>query len=444
MTIGRRGMLAAMAAIGMVPAARALAATGDLKAAAREAWLYGLPLIEMATTRARALSGRGGMPAALNGLRHNRELATDRSRGVTAPNNDTLYSSGWMDLTKGPLTLILPPTGGRYISVAGMNMYTDNDFVLGTRTSGGGGGRYTIVGPGQAGAGPNVVRLTTPHGWLLARTLVDGPADLPAVRQVQDGLVLSGPVVAAPLTYAARSAPAAAYFSSVAQLLKSDPPPATDGALFARIAPLGMTARGGFDPARFDAVAMEEIEAGVAAARSSLQAPALGAPIQGWRYPRQVLGFYGQDYGFRAAVALAGLAALPPAEAMYMNPVGDRGRMLLGPGPWRLHFDPDKMPAVNGFWSLTLYEATPEGQFFLAPNALNRFSIGDRTPGLRKNADGSLDIWIARSDPGGEGSANWLPAPASGPFSLSFRAYLPTADFQDGRYRLPPLAAARP
>ena len=88
--MNRRQMLAAMTAIGMVPAARALAAAGDLKAAAREAWLYGLPLIEMATTRARALSGRGGQPGALNGFRHNGELATDKSRGVTAPNNDTL------------------------------------------------------------------------------------------------------------------------------------------------------------------------------------------------------------------------------------------------------------------------------------------------------------------------------------------------------------------
>lgn len=144
----RRELLAALAVIGTIPAARAHAAAGDLRSAAREAWLYGLPLIEMATTRARALSGRGGTPAGLNRFGHTRQLAGPQSRGVTAPNNDTLYSSAWLDLTQGPVTLTVPATGDRYISVAGMNMFTDNDFVLGTRTSGGAGGTYTIAGPG--------------------------------------------------------------------------------------------------------------------------------------------------------------------------------------------------------------------------------------------------------------------------------------------------------
>jgi len=440
--VNRRELLAAVAAIGMIPAARAHAQAGDLRSAAREAWLYGLPLIEMAGARGRMLAGgRGAQPAAVNSFRHTRELATDKSRAITAPNNDTLYSAAWVDLTKGPATLTIPATGARYISVAGMNMYTDNDFVLGTRTCGGAGGRYTIVGPGQAGSGPDVVRLATPHGWILARILVDGPGDLPAVHKVQDALTLSGPTGAAPPAYATRAAPAGEYFAAVAQLLKADPPPATDGALFARAAPLGLTARGGFDPKRFDAAAMAEIEAGVADARKALQGIRPGAVVNGWSYPRGTLGFFSQDYLFRAAVALAGLAALPPAEAMYLQPVADQGRMITGVGPYRLHFDADKLPAVDAFWSLTMYEATPEGQFFLVPNPIDRFSIGDRTPGLKKNADGSLDIWIARADPGGDRSANWLPAPAKGPFSLSFRAYLPNERFRDGTYRLPALQA---
>jgi hypothetical protein len=113
--------------------------------------------------------------------------------------------------------------------------------------------------------------------------------------------------------------------------------------------------------------------------------------------------------------------------------------MITGEGPYRLHFDADKLPAVNAFWSLTMYEATADGQFFLVANPINRYSIGDRTPGLKKNPDGSLDIWITRADPGGERSANWLPAPSTGPFSLSFRAYLPKEELRDGRYRLPAL-----
>src|SRR5690349_21157881 len=106
--------------MGAVPG-RAYAA-GDLRAAAHEAWLYGLPLIEMANTRARAVAGRAtGIPAGVNRFGHARVLAGPTARGVTTPNNDTLYSSAWIDLTKGPLTLTLPRAGKRYFSVAGMN-----------------------------------------------------------------------------------------------------------------------------------------------------------------------------------------------------------------------------------------------------------------------------------------------------------------------------------
>lgn len=441
--MNRRDVLAALAVVGAVPT-KAFAEGGDLKSAARDAWLYGLPLIEMASTRARAVAGRAvGIPAGVNRFGHARVLADPTARGVTTPNNDTLYSSAWIDLTKGPVTLTLPRTGDRYISVAGMNMFTDNDFVLGTRTTGGAGGKFTIVGPGQAGSGPNVVRLATPHGWLLSRILVDGESDLPAVHALQAQLAITGPTVTpGTAVYAARGAPALEYFASVAALLRENPPPGTDAAFFARVAALGLTGAGGFDPKRFNAAQVAEIEAGVAEARQSLRTIRVGGAVQGWNYPRSNLGFYGQDYALRAAVALGGLAALPGAEAMYMNPVGDQGRMFTGAGPYVMRFAADRMPPVDAFWSLTMYEATPEGQFFLTENPIRRYAIGDRTPTLKKNADGSLDLWIARTDPGGDRTGNWLPAPAQGPFTVSFRAYLPRPELMDGRYRLPPITAA--
>jgi hypothetical protein len=88
-------------------------------------------------------------------------------------------------------------------------------------------------------------------------------------------------------------------------------------------------------------------------------------------------------------------------------------------------------------WSLTAY--LPQGQSYLVDNLLNRYSIGDRTAGLRRNDDGSFDIWISRQNPGGEKTDNWLPAPESGPYSLYMRAYLPKPELLSGDYRLPPL-----
>jgi len=172
--MNRRQLMTAVAGLALAPAARALAAPAtqppSLKDAAREAWLYGLPMIEMGGTRERAIGLVG-----VNRFVHARKLAGPDARAVTAPNNDTLYSSAWIDLTQGPVTLTIPPTGERYISVAIMNLYSDNDAVLGTRTTGHQGGRFTLVGPGQAGSGPDVVRISTPHAWVLGRTLVSGP-----------------------------------------------------------------------------------------------------------------------------------------------------------------------------------------------------------------------------------------------------------------------------
>src|SRR5437868_6339531 len=171
----------------------ALAASGDLRVIARDAFIYVLPLIEMAATRGRAIAAGG----AQNTLYSRRTLADHTSRGVTSPNNDTLYSSAWLDLTAGPVTFTLPNFGKRYFSLQLMDMYTNNFAVLGTRTIGNGSGAFTIIGPTDAVelSRRNVVRSPTPHVWALARVLVDGPDDLEAARIAQVGITFAGPKV---------------------------------------------------------------------------------------------------------------------------------------------------------------------------------------------------------------------------------------------------------
>jgi hypothetical protein len=70
-------------------------------------------------------------------------------------------------------------------------------------------------------------------------------------------------------------------------------------------------------------------------------------------------------------------------------------------------------------------------------NPIHRYSIGDRTPGLRHDADGSLAIRIQAEDPGPE--HNWLPAPQGEPFYVVLRLYQPQADHLEHRYTFPPL-----
>ncbi len=414
----------------------------DLKAVAFEAYIYTVPLVVMQTTRQQRLGRRG--PNAFN---HARKLLNHKSRIVTTPNNDTLYSDAWLDLSHGPVTITLPPTGERYCSLALMDMFTNNFAVLGTRTTGNDGGVFTVVGPTDAidPAWVNVVRAPTPNVWALARILVDGPEDLEAACAVQDGLIIDAPAASLEMPdepkCAPRSAPWQEYFAAANWLLRRQRPPATDGALLRRIASLGIGPDQQFDPQRFNAEESAAIEAGVRAAREFLLR-AQGErdkAIQGWVYQRHNNGNFGQDYAYRAVIAVGGLGALPIEEATYMRPEGeDSDGLLDGSKTWRLHFSRDQLPPVHAFWSLSLYEPTEDGMFFFYANPLWRFAIGDRTPGLKYNDDGSLDIWISHADPGKDRQSNWLPAP-NGKFTVAFRAYIPDAAMIQGLYRLPAL-----
>jgi hypothetical protein len=431
----RQFLLAASSstALGALPA---FAATPTLRAAARDAWLYGLPLIEMAGARAETLKS-----TAPNTLRRGRELTTLATQFVTTPNNDTLYARAWIDLAEGPVTVTLPASGTRYLSVALMDMYSNNFAVLGTRTTGPDGGVFTLVGPGdRAAAGPSLVRSPTRWVWLLARTLVDGAPDLAAANAVQDAIQVRGPACPVPAASAGRNAPWAEYFAAVHALMRENPPPATDLAWLRAFAPLGLLPSGPFDPSRFTADETAQIEAGVADAKGVLRSARAGRIADGWSYPKATLGAFGQDYVYRAQVAVGGLAALPPEEAMYLRAVTPQGSPLFdGAVGHQLHFPAGTLPPVDSFWSLTMYEATPEGQFFFTPNPIGRYAIGDRTPGLVRGADGALDVWLTREDPGEGRRANWLPAPAAKRFSVIMRAYLPQADLLTGAYRMPAL-----
>ncbi len=405
--------------------------------AAKLAWLYGLPMIETAVVRSRTAK-----LGTFNRLYHQTDLVTPANQKVTSPNNDTLYSRGFLDLRQGPVELTLPASGTRYLSVALMDLWTNNFAILGTRTTGPDGGRFIVAGPtGPAPSG--AIRAPSDFVFVLGRTLVDGPADLAAARAVQAAIAASGPERAPGdfVVPVARTAPWRAYFTSVGELLRENPPPATDAAFFHAVHALGLTARG-FAPPAFTPAQEQEIAQGIEKAKQIAADPRGGLyAAQGWVYPRANLGDFGQDYVFRGQIALTGLFGLPLAEAVYTRPVGDSGTGLLHGDRYRLTFPVGRALPVDGFWSLTMYAATSDGQFFLTPNAIDRYAIGDRTRGLRHGSDGSLDIWISRQPPGGARDDNWLPAPAQGPYMVSLRAYLPRPELLTGDYRAPPLRA---
>lgn len=414
----------------------------DLTEIARQAYLYTLPLIiAEATRRAFLASPRNRV----NCFHHAHRLLGYRDREVTAPNNDTLYSVAWLDLSAGPVTLSIPKTDERYFSLALMDMYTNNFVILGTRTTGGNGGVYTVVGPTHAvpAGSHRIVRAPTARVWALGRLLVDGDNDLRAALEIQRGLFVAegaktdddidpGPAVLA-------SADWNDYFLAANRLLKRDSPPVTDRRLLEQIAPLHVGPDQNFDAQSFAGDQVSEIAAGVTAARRELAntAGSLGMDRGAWTYPDEHIGSYGQNYQYRAEIALSYLAALPREEAMYMQARGSEPNGLFdGAQDYVLHFPAGELPPVDSFWSLSLYEATQEGLFFFADTPSHRYTMGDRSPGLTFNADGSLDIWIGAHSPGDTKEHNWLPSSPSA-FALVFRCYLPRNPLLAGNYRLP-------
>ena len=412
----------------------------------RRAFRFAFPIYEMQRARGAQLdrARAAGLPNAVNTLRPRLTLADAASRDVTTPNNDTLYGSVWLDLAAGPVVLTMPELVGRYHSAALLSLTTDNTAIIGTRT-GGAGGRYAIVGPGFAGTAPEgtqVLRSASNDAWLLIRVLVDGPKDLDAAAGAMRGFGLELPAdraASVPTTAPAPARPdAKAFLTAVNEgLARSADAPALQARAAAH-AGLGI----GTGWATLSPAQQKFWTASLPALIAELKSGMIdaGDTVTGWSYPRAAIGEFGDDDDLRAFTALGGLGALPRIEAMYLTARADAVGVPLDGGQAYVATLPPRLPA-GAFWSLTMYSSDPDGRQFFVPNALDRFAVGDRSPQLRSNRNGSYDIFIQTTPPTGERVVNWLPAPP-GKFALVWRAYLPKPDLLDGSFRLPPVAVS--
>lgn len=146
----------------------------------------------------------------------------------------------------------------------------------------------------------------------------------------------------------------------------------------------------------------------------------------------------GADYIYnRTAGATLGILGNSKEEAIYLSQQTEPdGTPLDGRINRTLRFAPGAWPPVDLFWSVTMYKLSDR---LLAANPINRYSIGDRTPGLKVDPDGGLTIWLQHESPGPERESNWLPTQAE-PFWFVARLYGPRAEVLDQRWKLPPLA----
>jgi len=424
----------------------------------REAYTYLYPLVTMEMTRRQMTSvpaGRRAGRGPMNTFTHLGAFPRAEAREVVRPNFDTLYSLAWLDLREGPQVVTLPDSHGRYHLMAMLDMWTDVFAVPGTRTTGNHGGRFALVPPGWQGRLPQgLERIQAPTAmvWIVGRIQANGSGDFAFVRGLQAGCAIAplapaGPGAPGRLEQAAgtvdpekppleqvNALPALDFFRLGADLMRANPPHLTDQPILARMKRIGLEPGRAFDPARVRPGIHEALLRAVADERQALEAkvPTLGRAVNGWRLDTETMGVYGNDYRKRAAVAMAGLGANQPEDAVYPLSFKDAfGRPYTGSQNYTLHFDRGQLPPVNGFWSLTLYDR--EG--FQVANPLGRFTLRDRDR-LVYNRDGSLDLLIQHDSPGTAMAANWLPAP-EGPFNLALRLYAPKSAALDGSWEPP-------
>jgi len=410
-----------------------------------EAVAYGFPLVIMDATRKKIsnVATAGPSAAPINQFANMPQFPDASFKDVVRANVDTLYSSAWLDLSKEPIVLSVPDTNGRFYLMPMIDAWTNIFASPGKRTTGTKAGHFAITGPGWTGtlpAGMQQLKSPTNMVWIIGRTQTNGPKDYPAVQAIQKQYKLTplsafgkpytpvpgvvDPTVdmkLAPVEAVAKMG-TAAFFDRMAALMKDNPPPAADAPVLTKLAKIGIVPGQKFDPAKLDPAVAKGLEKALPVAMEKLTAASkeTGAPVNGWRVPSMKLADFGTDYGTRAVVALVGLGANLAADAVYPSAFVDgEGKPLSGANKYVLHFDKGEEPPVNAFWSVTMYNP----QSFFVANPINRFAVSSWMP-FKKNADGSLDIYIQNQSPGKDKESNWLPAP-EGDFNLTMRMYWP-------------------
>jgi hypothetical protein len=434
-----------------------------------DAYLYLYSLVTMDVTRKQLTNvepGKGTLGGPMNTFANAPSFPGADFKAVVRPNFDTLYSSAYLDLTKEPMVVSVPDTGGRYYLLPMLDMWSDVFAFPGWRTTGTQAGNFVLVPQRwrpemrdrliekfKLPKETQRIDAPTPHVWIIGRTKTDGPPDYDAVRKIQAGFKITPlsewgkspkPVevkidpsvdMKTPPKIQVDTMPAGKYFAYAAEVLKLQPPHLTDEPIIAQMKRIGFETGKSFDIDKVGPAVKKGLEGVPEEAQKLMEwkTATLARVVNHWSMNTDTMGVYGNYYLKRAIIAQVGLGANLPEDAIYPLNLGDEaGRPLDGTSKYSIHFEKGATP-VNAFWSITLYDR--EG--FQVANSLNRFAVSSWMP-FKYNADGSLDLYFQNESPGKDKEANWLPAP-KGAFNLTMRLYAPKSDALTGKWNPPPI-----
>lgn len=433
----------------------------EARAIAREACIYGFPLVDHYRIQ-HTFFERQGTPefkAPWNQLKNTARVFTPDDTTIQTPNSDTPYSHMGADLRAEPLVLTFPKIeGGRYYSAQFVDAYTHNFAYVGNRTYGSDGGSYLLAGPEWKGEKPagikDVIRCETGFAFVQYRTQLFNSADIGEVIKVQQGyqvqplssfLQQAAPAAAPKLDFIKPLSPeeqrtSLKFFEIVNFVLGYCPTHPSEKELMARFARLGIGAGGGFKADQLAPEIAKAVQAGMADAWKEVAEFKATQLDTGKITAADGFGtreFLNGNYMTRMASAVLGIYGNSAEEALYPACYVDgEGAKLDGSKRYTVRFAPGQLPPVHSFWSLTLYELPSS---LLYANPFNRYLINSpMLPGLKKDADGGITLHIQHESPGKELESNWLPSP-KGPFWTVIRLYWPKPEALDGAWTAPKL-----
>jgi hypothetical protein len=464
--LGALFFAAAALVLSAAPASAEQLSPDEARAIAKEATIYGFPLVDSYRIQYSYFVDRGDpeFKGPWNTVISNARVSTPDDKAIQTPNSDTPYSFLGADLRAEPLVITVPAIEqDRYYSLQFIDMYTFNFAYVGSRTTGNDAGKFLLAGPNWHGETPPgvkaVIRSETEFAFVLYRTQLFTPVDMHNVKTIQAGyrveplsqyLAKPSTPLPPPLRFmtplsAEEERTSPEFFNVLNFVLGFCPPNATETKMLARFAELGIGPRKTFDPQALSPEMLQAVQDGMADAWAAFKEYKETQIDTGRRTSADGFGsreFLNDDYLARMSAAALGIYGASKAEAIYpVYFVDDAKRPLSGENGYELRFAPGKLPPVNAFWSLTLYELPSS---LLSPNRLNRYLINSpMLPSLRIDADGGVTLYIQHVSPGPDKEMNWLPAP-SGPFFMAMRLYWPKPEARDGLWTAPPLVANAP
>jgi hypothetical protein len=426
---------------------------------AKEAYIYGFPIVDNYRVQYAYFVNKDNpeYKGDWNAVHSTARLFTPADKTIQTPNADTPYSTLGADLRTEPLVLTVPPIEqDRYYSLQFVDAYTYNTAYVGSRTTGNGGGKYLLAGPGWHGQKPEgvneVIRSDTDLAMVLYRTQLLNPSDLANVERIQAGYqvqplsaFLNQPPPAPapaidlvpPLTPdQQRTSPQ--FFEILNAALRYAPVLPTEKELRDRFATIGVGPDGDFEADDLSPEMRTAIEGGMADAWAEYDTLKKNRIDSGEVGSAQFFGTAADlrgNYLYRMAGAVLGIYGNTAAEALYPSFSTDSaGQPLTGENTYVYRFAPDQLPPVNAFWSLTMYELPAS---LLVDNPIQRYLINSpMLPSLVPDPDGGYTFTLQHASPGPGKESNWLPAPA-GPFAVVLRLYWPKPDALNGVWKAP-------